>query len=92
MFYHTYEYELAARAFIKAREIRESFLGDENVENGLIFNNLGCALHQLGEYFSAETCYLFAVTLFEMHFGPIHEITLTAKRNLSKLHATNKHN
>lgn len=39
------EYELAVRAFMKARMIRESSIGDENIENAITFNNLGCALH-----------------------------------------------
>lgn len=45
MLYHMEEYELSVRAFTKARMIREACIGDDNIENGLIFNNLGCALH-----------------------------------------------
>lgn len=43
--YHMEEYELSARAFMKARILRENSIGDENIENAIIFNNLGCALH-----------------------------------------------
>lgn len=39
------EYELSVRAFTRARALREAAIGDENIENGLTFNNLGCALH-----------------------------------------------
>lgn len=30
---------------MKARTIRENAIGDENIENAITFNNLGCALH-----------------------------------------------
>ena len=36
------EYELATRAYLKAREIRESLLGIESVDTATVFNNLGC--------------------------------------------------
>jgi hypothetical protein len=39
----------------------------------------------MGKFFDAETCYLFAEALFELHLGCYHEKTLNAKRNVAKL-------
>ncbi|CAD8168648.1 unnamed protein product [Paramecium pentaurelia] len=85
--YHMQEYELAVRAFMKARMIRESSIGDENIENAITFNNLGCALHQNGNLFAAENCYMFAITLLDIHLGTMHAMTMNVKRNLQKLKA-----
>ena len=54
----------------------------------MILNNLGCCLKQLGYMFNAETCFQFTIAIFELHLGPVNEMTLTAKRNLEKC----KHN
>ncbi|CAD8081559.1 unnamed protein product [Paramecium sonneborni] len=85
--YHMQEYELAVRAFMKARIIRESSIGDENIENAITFNNLGCALHQNGNLFAAENCYIFAITILEIHLGTMNAMTMNVKRNLQKLKA-----
>ncbi|CAD8150037.1 unnamed protein product [Paramecium octaurelia] len=85
--YHMQEYELAVRAFMKARMIRESSIGDENIENAITLNNLGCALHQNGNLFAAENCYMFAITLLDIHLGTMHAMTMNVKRNLQKLKA-----
>lgn len=43
--YHLKEYELALRAFMKAKELRENSIGSENIENAVIYNNMGCCMH-----------------------------------------------
>lgn len=75
------EYELAVRAFMKARMIRESSIGDENIENAITFNNLGCALHQNGNLFAAENCYMFAITILDIHLGTMHAMTMNVNVN-----------
>lgn len=62
---------------MKARILRENSIGDENIENAIIFNNLGCALHQNGDLFAAENCYIFAIALFDIHMGPMDAMTMT---------------
>ncbi|CAK69928.1 unnamed protein product (macronuclear) [Paramecium tetraurelia] len=79
--YHMQEYELGTRM------IRESSIGDENIENAITLNNLGCALHQNGNLFAAENCYMFAITILDIHLGTMHAMTMNVKRNLQKLKA-----
>jgi len=45
--YNAEEYELAARCFLKAREIREALLGIESVDTVTTFNNIGCCFFML---------------------------------------------
>lgn len=47
VFYELEEYEMAARSFLKAREIRESVLGLEHVQTASVFNNLACCFFML---------------------------------------------
>ena len=84
------EYELALRAFMRAKELRENSIGTENIENAVIYNNMGCCMHQMGKFFDAETCYLFSEALFEMHLGCFHDRTTNVKRNLMKLKKDSK--
>ena len=65
--------------------MRNESIGSENIENAIIYNNLGCCLHQMSEFFQAEVCYEFALALFDLHLGVYHESTMIAKRNLQKL-------
>ena len=35
------------------------------------------SLHQNGDLFAAENCYIFAIALFDIHMGPMDAMTMT---------------
>ena len=41
------EYVLALRCFLKARNLRESLIGEDTIDTASVYNNLGCAFMAL---------------------------------------------
>lgn len=79
------EYELAARSFLKAREIRENVLGLEHVQTASVFNNLAACFFMLGRSQEALGYIEIAEVVLDTELGPHHERTMTARNNLKKV-------
>ena len=45
--FNTEEYVMSLRAYLKAREIRETLYGSEHIDTATIYNNLGCCMYML---------------------------------------------
>ncbi len=45
--FSTEEFEMAMRAFLRAREIREKLYWVEHVDTACCYNNLGCCMYML---------------------------------------------
>lgn len=82
--YNTEEYELATRAFLKAREIREPLLGIESVDTATTMNNLGCCFFMLDRNKEALSYFKICYAIFQAELGTFHERTQTAFSNLKK--------
>lgn len=82
--YNSGEYELAARCFLKAKEIREKSIGPDTADTASVYNNLGCCLIKLERNAEAFKLLRLAETIFQAELGTFHERTLTAKRNKTK--------
>ena len=85
IFYQMQEYQLAARSFLKAREIREVVLGLEHVQTASVFNNLGCCFFMLQRSQEALGYMEIAEVVLDTQLGPHHERTMTSRNNLKKL-------
>ena len=47
VFYNSAEYELGARCFLAAKQIREEYIGPNSADTASCYNNLGCCLIKL---------------------------------------------
>lgn len=79
------QYEYAARAFLKAREIREGVLGLEHVQTATVFNNLACCFFMLGRAQEALGYIEIAEVIFDTQLGEHHERTMVSRSNLKKI-------
>jgi hypothetical protein len=77
--YNAEEYELSTRAFLKAREIRESLLGIESVDTSTVFNNLGCCFFMLGRSKEALSYFKVSSAVMISELGEFHERSQTTK-------------
>ena len=85
VFYEMEEYELSARSFLKAREIRESVLGLEHVQTASTFNNLACCFFMLSRSQEALGYIEIAEVVLDSELGSHHERTMTSRNNLKKI-------
>lgn len=76
---------MAARSFLKSREIRESVLGLQHVQTASVFNNLGCCFFMLGRSQQALGYIEIAEVVLDTELGPHHERTMTSRYNLKKI-------
>jgi tetratricopeptide (TPR) repeat protein len=58
------EYELSLRCFLKAREIREKFVGEDTVDTATVYNNLGCCFMTLNRNREALAYFRIAAAIF----------------------------
>lgn len=58
------EYELSLRCFLKARELREKFIGEDTVDTATVYNNLGCCFMTLGRNREAMGYFKIAAAIF----------------------------
>ena len=85
VFFEMEEYELASRAFLKAREIRESVLGLEHVQTASVFNNLACCYFMLQRSQEALGYIEIAEVVLDTELGAHHERTMTSRNNFKKI-------
>ncbi len=79
--YNAEEYELSARAYLKARQIRESLLGIECVDTATVFNNLGCCFFMVDRNKEALSYFKVAAAVLTAELGQFHERVLTVREN-----------
>lgn len=72
------------RCYLKARELREEWLGGDTVDTATVYNNLGCCMYMLERNPEAKAYFELAYAIFDCELGPQHERTLTAERNIKK--------
>jgi len=88
VFYHMDEPAWALRLYMKAREIREEFLGGDTVDTATVYNNLGACMFMCERNPEAKAYFELAEAINECELGPQHERTLACRRNSSKINRT----
>ena len=83
--YHLKEYVWACRSYLKAREIREDYLGGDTIDTASTYNNLGCCMMCLKRFKEAEVYFNLSHAILTMELGPLHERSMTAQLNLKKV-------
>ena len=76
---------MAARSFLKAREIRESVLGLEHVQTATVFNNLACCFFMLRRSQESLGYVEIAEAVLDTELGSHHERTMTSRNNFKKI-------
>jgi len=82
--YKTHDYKWALRCFLKAREIRETYIGPDSIDTATVYNNLGCCMYMLQRINEAYSFFELSHAILEDGLGPFHFRTGTALRNLGK--------
>lgn len=85
VFYEMQEWEISARSFLKAREIRENVLGLEHVQTATVFNNLACCYFMLGRSHEALGYIQIAEVVLDTELGEHHERTMVSRSNMKKI-------
>jgi hypothetical protein len=75
--YHLEEYTFALRAYLKAREIRESYIGGDTVDTATVYNNLGCCMFSMNRIHESHAYFKLSGAIFNMQLGPLHHRTIT---------------
>jgi tetratricopeptide (TPR) repeat protein len=75
----------AEQLYREALAIKETLLGGQHPEVGLVANNLGTLLHDQNRRAEAGACYRRALEIAERAYPPTHPVTISARRNLDRL-------
>lgn len=87
--HHLGEHTLATRAYLKAKQIREKWVGPDTVDTATVYNNLGACFYALRRFKESFAYFELAEVIFEEFLGPSHPRTVTAKRNITKSKRSN---
>lgn len=75
----------AEHLYREALAIKETLLGDEHPEVGLVANNLGTLLHDQGRDAEAAAHFRRALAIADRAYPPAHPVTTAVRRNLDRL-------
>lgn len=89
--FHAGHPDVAARALVRVRKIRERTIGGDTMETATTYNNLACCFVQLERILEAIAHLDIAVELLRTLGGDEHPRTQVALRNLEKARASPKH-
>lgn len=81
-FYYLGNHKIAAQSFQKVIGVLQEFASVEHISVGVAYNNLACSLFQLNHNSLAHDYLKISVAVLGLQLGILHEMTLTAKRNL----------
>jgi len=84
-------FDVAARATLRGRKVRESTLGGDTVETATSYNNLACCFFALDRPMEALAYLELAEEILRVLVGEDHPRALTALRNLEKARSAQKH-
>ena len=76
------------RLYLKARGIRETYLGGDTIDTATIYNNLGCCMFLMERNEEAKAYFELANAILECELGSNHERTLISSRNILKVSRT----
>ena len=74
--FNSNEYENAAKAFYKGKEIREQTIGYDQADTATCYNNYASCLLKLGRYHEALDYFKLAEAILAAELGNFHERTL----------------
>jgi len=75
--YHLGKHVLSLRAYLKAKEIREMYIGGDTVDTATVYNNLGVCMYFLERYQESFAYFQLSEAILDTILGAHHPRTLT---------------